>query len=127
MQPLVYEQLGGTDTIADDSEMSPLSLSVADLSSILKWSKEISSDINLAAGRCFGYSCGYPFTIFLQLYNALLRFQPVGLLPGAYLLRSELSLEICAPEKVCLVIAREAGDYSIATTMEPPGACHVHV
>jgi hypothetical protein len=50
MQPPVYEQLSGTDTATDDSEMSPLSLSVTDLSSILKWSKEISSDINLAAG-----------------------------------------------------------------------------
>jgi len=54
MPPLVYEELGGANTVADDSEMSPLSLSVTDLSSILKWSKEISSDINLAAGRCFG-------------------------------------------------------------------------
>ncbi|KAF9654281.1 histidine kinase [Thelephora ganbajun] len=94
MQPPVYEQLSNTEAIMDDSDMSPLSLSVTDLSSILKWSKEISSDINLAA--------------------ALQRF-------------TEISAEICAPEKVCLVIAREAGDYSIATTMEPPGECHVHV
>lgn len=50
MQPPVYEQLNSEDTMADDSDMSPLSLSVAELSSILKWSKEISSDINLAAG-----------------------------------------------------------------------------
>src|SRR6201986_5395482 len=58
MQPPAYEELGSTDTEADDSEMSPLSLSVTDLSSILKWSKEISSDINLAAGRCFRYYYG---------------------------------------------------------------------
>lgn len=50
MQPPVYEQINSEDTMTDDSDMSPLSLSVADLSSILKWSKEISSDINLAAG-----------------------------------------------------------------------------
>jgi hypothetical protein len=50
MQPPIYEQLSSEDTIPDDSDMSPLSLSVSDLSSILKWSKEISSDINLAAG-----------------------------------------------------------------------------
>ena len=62
MQPPVYEQLDSTGTITDDSEMSPLSLSVTDLSSILKWSKEISSDINLAAGLCFDNLDEYPLT-----------------------------------------------------------------
>jgi len=56
MQPPVYEQLRDADMTTDDPEMSPLSLSVTDLSSILKWSKEISSDINLAAGRRFVHS-----------------------------------------------------------------------
>ena len=64
---------------------------------------------------------------FLQLYNVLLRFQPVCLLFFDTYPSSDPSLEICAPEKVSLVIAREAGDYSIATTMEPPGASHVHM
>jgi len=64
MQTPVYEQLSDTDTATDDSEMSPLSLGVTDLSSILKWSKEISSDINLAAGGCFVCSCDYPLTHF---------------------------------------------------------------
>jgi hypothetical protein len=50
MQPPIYEQLSNEEAVTDDSDMSPLSLSVTDLSSILKWSKEISSDINLAAG-----------------------------------------------------------------------------
>jgi hypothetical protein len=67
MQLPVYEQLRNTDAITDDSEMSPLSLSVPDLSSILKWSKEISSDINLAAGRCFGHSNEHVFTNFAAL------------------------------------------------------------
>ena len=65
-----------------------------------------------------------------QIFPALQRFTEIsaGESPffGGYL-QSDLSLEICAPEKACLVIAREAGDYSIATTMEPPGECHVHV
>ena len=64
MQPQVYEQLSGEDAVTDDSDMSPLSLSVADLSSILKWSKEISSDINLAAGLCLRDFDEYPFTYF---------------------------------------------------------------
>jgi len=64
MPPAVYEELNGANTMTDDSEMSPLSLSVTDLSSILKWSKEISSDINLAAGGCFGYSHEHCFTNF---------------------------------------------------------------
>lgn len=64
MQPPVYEQLISEDTIPDDSDMSPLSLSVTDLSSILKWSKEISSDINLAAGWCLSSLVEYPFKYF---------------------------------------------------------------
>ena len=78
MQPPIYEQLSNEDTVTDDSDMSPLSLSVTDLSSILKWSKEISSDINLAAGWRVGNSNKSPLT-FLQLSNDLLRSQPVGL------------------------------------------------
>ena len=66
MQSSVYEQLGNTDTATDDSEMSPLSLSAIDLSSILNWSKEISSDINLAAGESFGYFYDHRFTHFLS-------------------------------------------------------------
>ena len=67
MQPPVYEQLDDGETIIDDSDMSPLSLSVNDLSSILKWSKEISSDINLAAGLYFDSPDEYPLTSFCSL------------------------------------------------------------
>jgi hypothetical protein len=63
MQPPVYEQLNN-EPRTDDSDMSPLSLSVTDLSSILKWSKEISSDINLAAGWYLRNFDEYPFTHF---------------------------------------------------------------
>lgn len=62
MQAPVFEQLSSEDTITDDPDMSPLSLSVTDLSSILNWSKEISSDINLAAGWCLGNFDEHPFT-----------------------------------------------------------------
>jgi len=127
MQPPVYEEeLTGADTRTEDLEMSPLSLSVTDLSSILKWSKEISSDINLAAGGCLGHRYEYPFT---RLRSPATFYRDFSWWVSFYwhLSPPDLSPEICAPEKVCLVIAREAGDYSIATTMEPPGACHVHV
>ena len=39
------------DTIEEDDD---LQLSSADLTSILKWSKEISSDINLSSGASYG-------------------------------------------------------------------------
>ena len=69
MQPPVYEQLNDGEAITDDSNMSPLSLSVSDLSSILKWSKEISSDINLAAGLSFDNPDPdeYPLTSFCSI------------------------------------------------------------
>ncbi|KDR85277.1 hypothetical protein GALMADRAFT_218372 [Galerina marginata CBS 339.88] len=63
--------LSGKANRQDDQESA---LSAADLASILKWSQDISSDINLSS----------------------------------------------------VVIAREAGDYTVATSMVPPGPCQVH-
>ncbi|KAF8973859.1 dual-domain HisK/Mak2 protein kinase [Flammula alnicola] len=72
--------LGKTDG-HDDQEST---LSAADLASILKWSKDISSDINLS--------------------SALQRLTEIA----------------------TVVIAREAGDYTVATSMIPPELCQVH-
>ncbi|KAI8983351.1 histidine kinase [Trametes punicea] len=68
-------------------------LTAADLASILKWSKEISGDINLSM--------------------ALQRL-------------TEISTEVSGSQSTCVVIAREAGDYTVATSMNPPEACKVH-
>ncbi|KAF8912937.1 dual-domain HisK/Mak2 protein kinase [Gymnopilus junonius] len=74
----------------DDQEST---LSAADLASILKWSKDISSDINLS--------------------SALQRL-------------TEIATETSGSQNTCVVIAREAGDYTVATSMIPPGPCQVH-
>lgn len=76
--------------VQDDQEST---LSAADLASILKWSKDISSDINLS--------------------SALQRL-------------TEIAAETSGSQKTCVVIAREAGDYTVATSMIPPEPCQVH-
>ncbi|RPD81571.1 histidine kinase [Lentinus tigrinus ALCF2SS1-7] len=81
-------------TSLDTSEEEQIStLTAADLASILKWSKEISGDINLSM--------------------ALQRL-------------TEIATEISVSQNTCVVIAREAGDYTVATSMSPPEACQVH-
>ncbi|KAI1786301.1 histidine kinase [Ganoderma leucocontextum] len=81
-------------TSLDASEEEQIStLTAADLASILKWSKEISGDINLSM--------------------ALQRL-------------TEIATEIAVSQSTCVVIAREAGDYTVATSMNPPEACKVH-
>ncbi|TBU58822.1 histidine kinase [Dichomitus squalens] len=81
-------------TSLDASEEEQIStLTAADLASILKWSKEISGDINLSM--------------------ALQRL-------------TEIATEISVSQSTCVVIAREAGDYTVATSMNPPEACKVH-
>ena len=81
-------------TSLDASEEEQIStLTAADLASILKWSKEISGDINLSM--------------------ALQRL-------------TEIATEISVSQNTCVVIAREAGDYTVATSMNPPEACKVH-
>ncbi|KAF8061003.1 hypothetical protein FPV67DRAFT_1673829 [Lyophyllum atratum] len=74
----------------DDQEAT---LSASDLASILKWSKDISSDINLS--------------------SALQRL-------------TEIATETSGSLNTCVVIAREAGDYTVATSMVPPELCQVH-
>ncbi|GJE87861.1 histidine kinase [Phanerochaete sordida] len=68
-------------------------LTAADLASILKWSREISRDINLSL--------------------ALQRL-------------TEIVTENSGSQSTCVVIAREAGDYTVATSMIPPESCQVH-
>ncbi|KAJ3513116.1 hypothetical protein NLJ89_g3133 [Agrocybe chaxingu] len=68
-------------------------LGAKDLASILKWSQDISSDINLS--------------------SALQRL-------------TETATETSGSQNTCVVIAREAGDYTVATSMVPPEPCQVH-
>lgn len=77
----------------DTHEDQESTLSASDLASILKWSKDISSDINLT--------------------SALQRL-------------TEIATETSGSQNTCVVIAREAGDYTVATSMTPPGFCQVH-
>ncbi|KAG5723159.1 Peroxide stress-activated histidine kinase mak2 [Termitomyces sp. T112] len=68
-------------------------LNADDLAAILRWSKDISSDINLS--------------------SALQRL-------------TEIVTETSGSLNTCVVIAREVGDYTVATSMIPPGLCKVH-
>ncbi|KIP05676.1 hypothetical protein PHLGIDRAFT_128752 [Phlebiopsis gigantea 11061_1 CR5-6] len=68
-------------------------LTADDLASILKWSREISKDINLSV--------------------ALQRL-------------TEIVTENSGSQATCVVIAREVGDYTVATSMVPPEVCQVH-
>ncbi|KIY45235.1 dual-domain HisK/Mak2 protein kinase [Fistulina hepatica ATCC 64428] len=83
----------GPPNLGNSDEGQSSSLSAADLSSILKWSQEISSDINLS--------------------SALQRL-------------TEIATETSGSQNTCVVIAREAGDYTVATSMIPPNSCQVH-
>ncbi|TFK57700.1 histidine kinase [Heliocybe sulcata] len=85
----IYEPI--KEDPSEDDDMTTLSAS--DLASILKWSKEISSDINLTA--------------------ALQRL-------------TEIATDASGAQTACVVIAREAGDYTVATSMVPPGRCQVY-
>ncbi|TFK30704.1 dual-domain HisK/Mak2 protein kinase [Coprinopsis marcescibilis] len=77
----------------DSHEDHESMLNASDLASILKWSKEISSDINLS--------------------SALQRL-------------TEIATETSGSHNTCVVIAREAGDYIVATSMCAPDPCQVH-
>ncbi|PBL00451.1 histidine kinase [Armillaria gallica] len=82
---------GQTNTTMSDEQESTLSAS--DLASILKWSKDISSDINLS--------------------SALQRL-------------TEIATETSGSQNTCVVITREDGDYTVATSMTPPEQCQVY-
>lgn len=79
--------------VDDVNEGQETRLTAADLASILKWSKDISSDINLS--------------------SALQRL-------------TEIATETCGSHNTCVVIAREAGDYTVATSMVADEPCQVH-
>ncbi|KAI0761686.1 histidine kinase [Trametes elegans] len=91
-QPALTHSFERTSLEATEEEQIS-TLTAADLASILKWSKDISGDINLSM--------------------ALQRL-------------TEISTEVSGSQATCVVIAREAGDYTVATSMYPPDACKVH-
>ncbi|THH17217.1 hypothetical protein EW146_g3550 [Bondarzewia mesenterica] len=74
----------------EEDEMA--SLPASDLASILRWSKDIATDIHLS--------------------SALQRL-------------TEIATETSGAQNACIVITGEAGEYSKATSMVPPGLCQV--
>ena len=86
-------------------------LTSADLGSILKWSREISRDINLslALQRLTEIATGK------ELHPM---FRPPT--------RLMINVESSGSQSTCVVIAREAGDYTVAISMLPPEPCQVH-
>ncbi|PCH33241.1 hypothetical protein WOLCODRAFT_21861 [Wolfiporia cocos MD-104 SS10] len=85
---------GSYERKTEQSEEDEIStLTASDLASILKWSKDISSDINL---------------------------------PMALQRLTEIATENSGSQYTCVVIAREAGDYTVATSMVPPEPCQHH-
>ena len=102
-------------TSLDASEEEQISsLTAADLASILKWSKEISGDINLsmALQRLTEIATGL-----LTSISRRCRFITHVFFH---------SVEISVSQNTCVVIARDAGDYTVATSMNPPEPCKVH-
>ncbi|PSS37163.1 hypothetical protein PHLCEN_2v1036 [Hermanssonia centrifuga] len=86
----IYPQSKSSSTTEEDVINK---LTAGDLASILRWSKDISRDINLSL--------------------ALQRL-------------TEIATENSGSQSTCVVIAREAGDYTVATSMLPPEPCQVH-
>ncbi|KAI0063199.1 STKc type histidine kinase [Artomyces pyxidatus] len=82
----------------DEDEMTTLPAS--DLASVLKWSKEIATDIHLSSGKCF-------------LATSLQRL-------------TEIAAETSGAQNACVVITGSGGEYSIATSIVPPGLCKVY-
>lgn len=103
--PGVYEHKAEQ---TEEDEIS--SLTASDLASILKWSKEISSDINL------------PMALQRLTEIATGRHKYLDVKINMLTLHSENS----GSQYTCVVIAREAGDYTVATSMAPPEACQMH-
>ncbi|KAI0047651.1 histidine kinase [Auriscalpium vulgare] len=84
----VYEEM---KDVNDEDEVTTLPAS--DLASVLKWSKEIATDIHLS--------------------SALQRL-------------TEIATETSGAQNVCVVVTGSGGEYSIATSMVPPGPCKVY-
>ncbi|KAL0581381.1 Chk1 protein kinase [Marasmius crinis-equi] len=81
------------ETKLDAGDDQETALRASHLNAILRWSKDISSDINLS--------------------SALQRL-------------TEIATETSGSQNTCVVIAREAGDYTVATNMTPPEKCQVY-
>ncbi|KAJ7226000.1 dual-domain HisK/Mak2 protein kinase [Mycena pura] len=84
-------------------------LSADDLWAILKSSQDISSDINLSSA--------------LQRLTEIATGKYLNNLPLITLLRHP---DISGSQNTCVVIAREAGDYTLATSMTRPEPCQVY-
>jgi hypothetical protein len=106
-----YEPLAeGEVEVAEDDGYS--SLSAADLASILKWSQEISRDINLSTA--------------LQRLTAITMGTLLFLIYGVKPLTLSRCSDASGAQSAVVVLAREGGDYSVVTTMTPPESCQVY-
>lgn len=121
------------ETVKDSaSEDSSVHLGASELSSILRWSKDISSDINLSSGQPKWFSV-WP-TVTLSFSSPALRrlteiiagmdYWRFGFAWHSIQLLSIIENSGC--QSISVVIAREAGDYTVATTLRPPEPCQVH-
>lgn len=109
--PITDEDLfqQSTKTSPTDEDMIN-QLTAADLASILKWSMEISRDINLSVA--------------LQRLTEIVTGKRNNYsIPSHVLI---MLLENSGSQGTCVVIAREGGDYTVATSMIPPEPCQVH-
>ncbi|THU88468.1 hypothetical protein K435DRAFT_830560 [Dendrothele bispora CBS 962.96] len=97
------------NTKIDTGDEQETTLRASHLAAILKWSKDISSDINLSSGTKLS------FQLSAQVTNDCPALQRL----------TEIATETSGSQNTCVVIAREAGDYSVATSMIPPGPCQV--
>lgn len=85
-------------------------LTADDLASILKWSREISKDINLSVA--------------LQRLTEIVTGEHMSANTRSRALTK--AAENSGSQATCVVIAREVGDYTVATSMVPPEVCQVH-
>jgi len=142
MMPNNHELSLYDNTKIDTGDEQETTLQASHLSAILRWSKDISSDINLSSGMdvlepIFHNWLSIPSFATLN-WNCNRYF-----LSASVTNRADNFTETSGSQNTCgsffflkspvrsrkhfhvVIIAREAGDYSIATSMTPPEPCQV--
>ncbi|KAJ7275535.1 histidine kinase [Mycena haematopus] len=115
-----------TTSSTNVSDRHQSKLSADDLWAILKSSQDISSDINLSSalqrlteistGKCLDFSISFIYLIMTPEIS------------GSQNTCGKIQLYLCnrlTNSPTAVVIAREAGDYTLATSMTPPESCQV--
>lgn len=113
MEPMIRPRVVEDDEIEDHEDHdsgNTSQLTSSDLSAIIKWSSEISSDMNL-------FSCALQlrpvamYTDYFPRYLALRRL-------------TEIAVTISGAQSACIVMAR-GREYAVATSMAPPGKHYI--